>query len=155
MNSDLPRLITGPDLQLRVIQPHRTLPVQVSRCFPWTEPSRFLSLRDRDGQEIAFIDDPARLDPNSRAALDRALALSSFVFTIQRIHRVEQDIELRVWDVQTDRGPRRFQTELDHWPDPLPGGGWLLRDVTGDLYRFPQLQQMDRSSRRLFWAFQD
>jgi len=95
------------------------------------------------------------LDTPSRAALQKALAMAAFVFEITRIDDIRQDIELRVWEVTTDKGPRRFQTELDSWPETVPGGGWLLRDVTGDLYRFPPVEKMDRSTRKKFWAFQD
>lgn len=155
MNPMPPRLHIGSDGQLRAQGPQGPIPVRLTRCFPWSAPDRYFSLRDSDGKEIVWIDDPARLDRDSQAALQRALAFTSFVFSIRRILSVEQDIELRVWSVQTDRGNRRFQTELDQWPEPVAGGGWLLRDVTGDLYRFPPLDAMDRVSRRLFWAFQD
>ncbi|GAB4245493.1 MAG: DUF1854 domain-containing protein [Candidatus Methylacidiphilales bacterium] len=155
MKPTSPQLYLGADGQLRAHSPDGPIQVRVTRCFPWTAPDRYFSLRDSDGKEIAWIDDPAQLEPASQAALQRALALTSFVFSIRRILSVEQDIELRVWSVQTDRGNRRFQTELDQWPEPVAGGGWLLRDVTGDLYRFPPLNHMDRASRRLFWPFQD
>ena len=37
----------------------------------------------------------------------------------------------------------------------LPGGGLLIRDVGGDLYRLADPKGMDRASRELLWAFVD
>lgn len=151
----LAKLQTGEDGRLQAFADGEWKPVQVHRCFPWTEPEHFISLRDTDGKEVALVDDPASLDEASRAAVQKALAMAAFVFEITSIDDIRQDIELRVWSVKTDKGARRFQTELDAWPDSVPGGGWLLRDVTGDLYRFPPIEKMDRATRKKFWAFQD
>ena len=38
---------------------------------------------------------------------------------------------------------------------PILPGGLLMRDVAGDLYRFPEHGRMDRHSRELLWAFVD
>ena len=40
--------------------------VWVRRCFPWSEPARFVSLRDDEEREFALVRDPAELDPASR-----------------------------------------------------------------------------------------
>ena len=69
--------------------------------------------------------------------------------------RIGQDIELRVWEVETKAGSRKFQTELDSWPEPITGGGWIIRDITGDLYRIPRPEELDQASRSLLWAFLD
>src|SRR5688500_17738623 len=37
--------------------------VHVQRCFPWSEPDHFISLRDDDDQEFALVADPSLLDP--------------------------------------------------------------------------------------------
>src|SRR5256885_16577245 len=42
--------------------------VWVRRCFPWSEPGRFVSLRDEDDNELALVSDPAELDRASRRA---------------------------------------------------------------------------------------
>ena len=68
---------------------------------------------------------------------------------IERILAVEEELEIRIWKVETREGPRTFQTARDEWPRPLPGGGLLLRDVAGDLYLVPQAAELDRTSRKL------
>ena len=133
----------------------RTAAVRVRRCFPWSEPGRHLSLRDDDDGEVAHVADPAALDPASRAALEAELALAGFVFDLERVVSIEEEVELRHWRVETRQGPRSFQTRLDDWPRQLPHGGLLIRDVTGDLYRLADPARLDRRTRALLWAFVD
>src|SRR5258708_15468390 len=79
--------------------------VSVRRCFPWTEPTRHLSLRDTDEEEFAFVRDPADLDPRSRAALERALAVAGFVFEVTRVLEIEEEVEIRRWRGEAPPGP--------------------------------------------------
>lgn len=130
-------------------------PVSVRRCFPWTEPTRHLSLRDADEEEFALVRDPAELDARSRAALEMALAVAGFVFDVMRVLEIEEEVEIRRWRVETRQGPRTFQTRLDDWPRSLPHGGLLIRDLAGDLYHLGRTDQLDKKSRELLWAFVD
>jgi Domain of unknown function (DUF1854) len=68
---------------------------------------------------------------------------------------VEEEVEIRHWRVETRQGFRTFQTRLDDWPRALPGGGFLIRDVAGDLYHLAAPKAMDQRSRELLWAFVD
>ena len=133
----------------------RTIPVKLRQCFPWSEPTRHISLRDNDDNEIALVDDPASLDAESRQAMELALAEAGFVLEVTRVLEIEEEIEIRQWTVETRQGKRLFQTHLDDWPRVLPGSGLLIRDVGGDLYRLAEPQRMDRKSRQLLWAFVD
>jgi hypothetical protein len=58
-------------------------------------------------------------------------------------------------DGRDEAGNRSFQTHLDDWPRVLPGGGLLIRDVAGDLYRLADPKRLDKKSRALLWAFVD
>ncbi len=99
--------------------------VSVRRCFPWSEPTRHLSLRDVDEEEFALVRDPAELDPRSRAALELALAVAGFVFEVTRVLEIDEEVEL------------------------------LIRDLAGDLYHLGRPAALDRESRELLWAFVD
>jgi hypothetical protein len=129
--------------------------VWVRRSFPWSEPGRFLSLRDDDEAEVALVRDPADLDPASRYALEQAMAIAGFVFEVTRVVAIEEEVEIRHWRVETRQGPRSFQTRLDDWPRVLPLGGLLIRDIAGDLYHLADPATLDRQSRALLWAFVD
>jgi hypothetical protein len=132
-----------------------TRPVTVRLTFPWTEPSRLVSLRDDEDAEFALVRDAAELSEASRRALERALAQAGFVLAVTRVLAVEEEVEVRHWKVETRQGPRVFQTRLDDWPRALPKGGLLIRDVCGDLYHIPDTGALDRRSRELLWAFVD
>ena len=127
--------------------------VTVRRCFPWSEPAEYVSLRDGDDAEFALVGDPEGLDPDSRQALDSSLVQAGFVLQVTRILDVEEEIEIRKWRVETVHGPRSFQTPLDDWPREVPGGGFVVRDVSGDLYHVGNPESLDKRSRELLWAY--
>lgn len=129
--------------------------VRVVRCFPWSEPSRYVSLRNDDDAELCFIQRVDTLDPESRRALESALVAAGFVLCITAISSVEEDFEIRKWQVQTAQGARSFQTPLDVWPHATPSGELVIADVAGDLYVFPNLDGLDANSKKLLWAFID
>ena len=124
-------------------------------CFPWSSATAFVSLRNDQNEEIGFILDPDKLDEGSRRALFIALDQAGFVFEIERMLSIEDEYELRTWKVDTKQGPRIFQTKLDDWPRPIPGGGMLIRDLAGDLYIVRNAHKLDRHSRALFQAFSE
>jgi hypothetical protein len=78
---------------------------------------------------------------------------AGFVLRIRRIVQVDEEVEIRTWQVVTEQGSRSFQTKLDDWPMEVPGGGIVIRDVSGDLYHVPDPEAMDERSRRWLWAF--
>src|SRR5437762_13852011 len=86
--------------------------VRLRQCFPWSEPRRHLSLRDDDEQELALVEDPADLGPESREALELALAEAGFVLEVTRVMSIDEEVEIRQWSVETKHGPRQFQTHL-------------------------------------------
>ncbi len=133
----------------------QAVPVSPQLCFPWSDPGRYISLRDGGDREVALIEDLDGLDPGSQQAVRAGLKESAFVFEIERVLSLETEFELRHWKVLTRQGPLSFQTKLDQWPWQTPRGGLLLRDVAGNLLHIPDSAALDRASRRLIWAFVD
>ena len=152
---DALELRSGGDGRLIAVVGGKPVAVRLRQCFPWTESSRHLSLRDDEDEEVALVEDPAALSAESRRALERALAEAGFVLEVRRVVDIEEEVEIRQWTVETAHGRRSFQTHLDDWPRSLPGGGLLIRDVAGDLYRLADPRRMDHRSRELLWAFVD
>jgi hypothetical protein len=131
------------------------VPVQARPCFPWSEPTKYITLRDYENKELSFVQDPATLDVDSQRALASGLSASKFVFRIQRIICVEEEFEIRNWTVSTEQGKRIFQTRLDEWPRSIPGGGYLLCDVAGDIFFIPVLNDLDARSREWLSGYVD
>ena len=149
------RLERRADGQLWAVLGLEAVPVWVHRCFPWTAPERFVSLRDREEEEVALVRDLSELEPESRRVLQSALLEAGFVLEVESVESIEDEIEIRTFRVRTRQGPRRFQTLRDEWPRPMPGGGILLRDVAGDLYLVRDPQALDRASRERLWPLLD
>lgn len=150
MNLRLERRIDG---QLWAIRNGEERAVRVRRLFPWSEDDHHVSLRDASNEEFALVGPEDGLDDGSRRALDDAVASAGFVLEVIRVVDLDEEIEIRVWHVETRQGPRVFQTPLDDWPREMPDGGLLIRDVAGDLYRIPDPEAVDARSRKLLWAF--
>ena len=152
--TSVPVLRTAPDGRLLVMIDAVPVSVRLRQCFPWSQPTQHLSLRNDEDREVAIVDDPDQLEPESRQALDQALAEAGFVLEVTRVLDIEEEVEIRQWTVETQQGRRLFQTHLDDWPRVLPNGGLLIRDVAGDLYRL-MVAELDKKSRELLWAFVD
>ena len=149
------RLGRKSDGQLVVVRGSVETPACVCPCFPWSQPTRYLSLRDYDEDEIGFVGDLAELDPASRRALEQGLVEAGFVLEVVSIDSIEEEIEIRAWRVETRQGPRSFQTARDEWPREMPGGGLLVCDVAGDLFYVPDPSKLDARSQDLLWAYAD
>ncbi|MEO7997231.1 MAG: DUF1854 domain-containing protein [Gemmatimonadaceae bacterium] len=146
------------DGRLFVMVDGELVSVQLRQCFPWSQPTRYLSLwggAASNERELALVEDPAMLSTESRLAIEHALATAGFVLQVPRVLSIEEEVEIRNWRVQTRHGARSFQTHLDDWPRALPDGALLIRDVAGDLYRLPPSGELDKASRKVLWAFVD
>lgn len=153
--SPVVRLVRRVDGQLWALRSGEERRVRVQRCFPWSRPTEYVSLRDDDENEFALIRSSSELDPDSRDVLERALAEAGFLLRIVRVLEIDEEVEIRSWKVETHHGPRTFQTRVDDWPRAVPGGGLVIRDVAGDLYHVPTAGHLDKRSRDLLWAFVD
>jgi hypothetical protein len=143
------------DGRLWAVRGGEAVPVRLVRCFPWSAPGQHLSLRDDEDREVAFVADAAETDAASQAVLAEALHAAGFVLEVTAIDELEEDFEIRRWTVRTRQGRRQFQTALEAWPREEPGGGLLVEDVAGDLFRIPPAAELDPRSRKLAWAFFD
>ena len=129
--------------------------VSLVRCFPWSAPDRYLSLRDEDGQEVYLIETIDQLSPDNRMAILDSLKEEGFLFEVELVRSVVKEFELRTWIVETKQGVRKFQTSLTEWPMQLSGDRLLVKDVDGDLYLIEDLSNVEKKTREHIWAFID
>jgi Domain of unknown function (DUF1854) len=126
--------------------------VRLRRAFPWSTPSRYVSVRAADGKEILIIEDLAELSADLRATV---LAYLSATSLIPRIHRV-LDVDVRFgfqqWNVETDRGPAEFRVQEREDIRFMPDGRFTVKDADGNLYELPPIGQLDEHSRRAIEA---
>jgi hypothetical protein len=148
-----PRLWLGAGQRLWLELGGKRVCVQPLRCFPWSAPWELVSLRDAEEREHHRVERLDDLDPASREALAQAMQSAGFVLEVEEVLSIEEDYEVRCWRARTRHGSRTFQTRLDEWPWQAPDGGYLIRDLSGDLFRLPPIERMDEQSRQRLWAY--
>ena len=122
--------------------------VKAGRSFPWSHPDRFVILRDIEGEEVATIDDLAKLPARSRGAIEAWLQRHTLVPKILRVRKVRAANAATLFDVETDRGDRRIVLREREDIRSLADGRTLLRDPDGQTYELPPLDDLDVNSRR-------
>jgi len=93
-------------LQLEVGFEERYGPVRALRCLPLTQPGKFISLEDDEGNEIGIISDLADLDRDSRKAVEDDLELFYLKARVEAIRKVEARNGVITWELVTNLGPR-------------------------------------------------
>jgi hypothetical protein len=121
--------------------------VMAIRAFPLSHRDRWVSLCDSAGRELACVEDPERLSPETRAVLNEALAKVEFLPVIERVRRVTTG-EPSQWQVETDRGAVTFILKSDDDIRRLGENGVLIVDSEGVRYLIPDHTALDAASRR-------
>jgi len=82
--------------------------IEVVPNFPFTDPERWISLRDAKGSEITCIENPQQLPSEVREVLEEELSRRAFIPRITRIVHVSGITEPCEWQIETDHGPTRL-----------------------------------------------
>lgn len=122
--------------------------VTLRRAFPWSNPSRHVSIRSGEGKELLHVDDVAALPPALRDLIARWLTRNSFVPKITRVRSINMDFGYQQWAVETDRGPATFRVQEREDVRFLHDGRFAVKDANGNIYELANLSQLDRDSRR-------
>ncbi|HHW09556.1 MAG TPA: DUF1854 domain-containing protein [Firmicutes bacterium] len=123
--------------------------VSVHYMFPLSHPGKLITLCDRNGEEIGVLDDISDLDEGSKQALWHELTVNYFVPKITRIVSIKEEFGITHWEVETDRGPRRFQLQSRYDIRSMGGGRYIIRDIDGNRYDIPNEADLDPVSRSL------
>ncbi|HEX6972170.1 MAG TPA: DUF1854 domain-containing protein [Limnochordia bacterium] len=127
----------------------RCEPVYAALAFPLQAPDRYVALFDQDRRELGIIDNPARLDPESRSALAAELERAYCIPVIVQVESVVHDGFIPVWYVQTDRGPHRFELRSRRDARWIDGRRVLIKDADGNRYDIPDVTALDPRSRAI------
>lgn len=116
--------------------------VAVHRCFPFSDPDRYISIREPegDGREIGLIDDLGALPQAVRRLLEDQMALRYFTPKILRVRDIKEEYGYSYWDVQTDRGDCRFTVRMGGSNVYAIGKNrYLVNDLDGNRFEIPDL----------------
>jgi len=123
--------------------------VRPVRALPMSNPNKYIFFFDKDGNEIGMIQDPSKLDKDSRKTLFSELELIYFIPKIRKIYGLSERYGTSSWDVETDVGRRRFEVQDRVNIRVLPGRRVIIKDVDGNLYEIQDYHKLDPSSRAL------
>jgi hypothetical protein len=143
-------LHTDPQNRLILKRPNQDdlLDVRIRRAFPWTAPTRFISIRNKEGKEVLLIDDLDELTPELKKIVLNWLTATSFIPRITKVVYVDVRFGFQQWKVITDRGPSEFRVQEREDIRFMPDGRFSVKDADGNLYELGALQTLDETSRR-------
>ncbi len=117
--------------------------VRVARAFPFSDPDNYIGLRDGDDKDIGILTTLHGLDGDSRAIIDDELERRYFTPKVQRVLTVEEQFGVVTWEVETDRGTRRFLVRnLRDNAFPLGPNRVMMTDTDGNRYEFPDARTL-------------
>lgn len=146
MKTMFPEIELNEEGELLVRTDGETVVARAARCFPWTQPGRFVVLRDGEDKEIMTIDDLADLSPPSRTAVEAWLERHTFIPKVRRVLSVREGNAAILFIFETDRGRQQVKVREREDLRPLADGRTLVRDTDGVTYELPPWDQLDQES---------
>lgn len=131
----------------------QSVAVTAAHLFPLSEPDAWISLRDRDGEEVALIDYPSQLPEETHRLLSDELRRTQFVPRVTRIHRISQAIKGLAVRLETDRGPTSILLDDDEHIRRISPTCVVLMDTNGIRFLIPDTTALDRHSRNCLDRF--
>lgn len=129
------------------------LPVEPVMGFPLTNPDHFVSFVGiKDGkkdEEIGMIEDIGKLDSKSRKLLKQELKKAYFMPKITKINRMKETHGIMKFEVETEKGPREFETRYKEDIRKMSGGYIVIRDADGNRYEIKDYRKLDPRSTHL------
>ena len=115
--------------------------VRIARAFPLSKPDSYIGLRDGDDKDIGILTTLKGLDADSVAIIEEELERRYFTPRVERVLAVKEEFGVVTWEVETDRGPRRFLVRnLRDNSFPLGTNRLMVTDTDGNRYEFPDVQ---------------
>jgi len=121
---------------------------RVARCFPWSLPDSYISIRDKDGKEIVLVKELAELEPASREVIEQELRDKVFNPKIRRVVDYKSEFGVTSITAETDRGTVTFQLRSRDDVRTLSPTRALFRDADGNIYELADLNALDSASRK-------
>lgn len=127
-------------------QPERYERINAFRAFPLSAIDQYISLRDREGDEIGIVESLDALAPAQAALVRDELDRRYFTPLIQRVESLKEEFGYSYWTVDTDAGRRRFTVQSGKNNVTLVGEGRLvIVDVDGNRFEVADYTRLHRS----------
>lgn len=121
---------------------------RVARCFPWSVPDAYISIRDADGREVVLLETLDDLPEDSRQLVRAELADKVFNPKIEQVLSHTQEFGVISITAETTRGRATFQIRSRDDIHLLSATRAVLRDVDGNKYEVADIEALDAASRK-------
>ena len=121
----------------------------IKRVFPLSNSDRLLSIQDSEGIEVCVLKSLRGLDDQSLACVQDEFDRRYYTPKITRITDLIADAGMWRFDVETQRGNRRFFVR--NWRDSayeIMPGRWHITSVDGARFEIIDLSGLDEDSQR-------
>jgi len=137
-------------LQVRGSEEEEWKDVSIFRLFPLSDPEAWLSVVDKDNKELGIIRELHGWPHEPLALIREELNRRYLVPQILRVISCRDQFDFHMLEVETDRGPLRFNVrrQQENIQRPLPHRVMLI-DTEGNRYDIADINQLDEESRRL------
>lgn len=123
--------------------------VNLHRAFPFSLGDKYISVREGSGQEIGIITDLDDFDEKTRGILKEELERRYFTPEILCINSVKSEFGYSYWEVETDRGHRRFTVKgRGDSVIPIDEVRYLIMDMDGNRFEISDIRKLDRKSKK-------
>ena len=122
-------------------------PVNLSLCFPTEHSEKYISVKNKDGEELNFINSLDDLELDQSELIKMIIKDQRASHNIVKINSIDDEIELRVFNVDTTSGNTLFYTKLEDWPVKKANGAFIVTDINGDEYVL-RLEELDIRSKK-------
>ena len=124
------------------------LDARIARCFPWSVPEAYVSIRNKEGKEVVLLRTLDDLDEASRAIVRQEL--HDKVFNPKIVQIVEHKSEFGITSItaRTDRGQVTFQIRTRDDVRILSAVRLLFRDADGNTYEVSDMTALDPASQK-------
>jgi len=125
--------------------------IEPRRLFPLSGLSKYISLLDEDGHEIAIIRDIESLMLDSKKVILKSLEEYYLIPKIKAILERDEKFGTLKWTVDTDRGIINFTIRHNRDIKVLFDGRILVRDRNDNRYEIPSIKMLDKKSLQLLY----
>ncbi|MEI7569520.1 MAG: DUF1854 domain-containing protein [Alcaligenaceae bacterium] len=123
------------------------------RAFPMHAPEQFLAFMSTEGKEVVWVDDLTRLPQETLALIAEEIASREMMPVIQRILSVSTLSTPSTWEIMTDRGATKLVLKGEEDIRRLSGSTLMITDSHGLRFMLPDMQALDKNSRRILDRF--
>ena len=125
--------------------------VKVVRLFPFTDPDKYISIRENDdrAKEIGIIADLADMPDETVAMINEQLALNYYIPVIEKINGIKDESGNAYFNVTTDKGDHEFVINMSSNPvTKLTDTRLIITDLEENRYEIRDINRLSRREQR-------